>query len=195
MCGDVNVTADDVTIILCVTTDEATYLLDCPECGRPIQRAASRPIMQTLIACGVRVWTWRWPDEPHAPGPPITVDDVIDFYEQCEAHEYLAVFAGWDRSASPMSDQRFEKAIVVTADSTFVKHRFRFRDETAVLMDRAGNTLRTLAAATSERTDTGHWRVTGTDSDGVERVWIVNDHCGCGVVPTVRDTLPEEVPA
>ena len=82
-CGDIRLTADDIVLRPCV--DDATqssYHFVCPECGERIVKQA-HPLIIDLLAPYVRLQPWFLPCELFElhQGPPISVDDVIDFHQ------------------------------------------------------------------------------------------------------------------
>lgn len=87
-CGLVSLTEDDVILRLVPTS---TYEFCCPGCGDFIHRLADSRVVRLLISAGVI------PIQPHVPaeifedrnGPPLTLDDLIDFHEELESDDWL----------------------------------------------------------------------------------------------------------
>lgn len=84
-CGDVSIENEAITLRPCV--DDATrtvYNFRCPKCGRQVAKRCV-PIVAGLIIglSDVTIAPWFLPAElfEEHDGPPITVDDVIDFHE------------------------------------------------------------------------------------------------------------------
>jgi endogenous inhibitor of DNA gyrase (YacG/DUF329 family) len=89
-CGDVQLTADDLTVRVCADDERGSYCFRCPDCQRAVAKDASRRIVDLLVSSGVRMQVWRLPAElgESRVGPPLTPDDLLDF------HLHLAG-AGW----------------------------------------------------------------------------------------------------
>lgn len=86
-CGSVSFEVEDLTVRVCIDTNEATYLYRCPECRMVVTRDVHRSLRELLINSGARVESWFLPSELFEPhdGPPISVDDVIDFHQALNA--------------------------------------------------------------------------------------------------------------
>lgn len=81
-CGDVQLTAADVTLRVCTDDERSTYTFRCPLCGDRVVKNAGRRVVDLLVAGGVRLDLWRLPAElwePRRAGPPIVEDDVDAF--------------------------------------------------------------------------------------------------------------------
>lgn len=81
-CGDVQLTADDLTVRVCSDDERGSYNFRCPECRRAVAKEASRRIVDLLVSSGVRMQVWRLPAELSESriGPPLTPDDLLDFH-------------------------------------------------------------------------------------------------------------------
>ena len=81
-CGDVQLTTADVTVRMCVSTDEGEYRFECPLCDDLVVRQAEQRTIDLLLAAGVEFVTWSLPAELFETrnGAPITHDDLIDFH-------------------------------------------------------------------------------------------------------------------
>ncbi len=91
-CGDVQLTTSDVTVRMCVSTDEGEYRFECPACADLVVRHAEQRTIDLLLAAGVEFVTWSLPAElfeTHE-GAPISHDDLIDFHACLEDDELLA---------------------------------------------------------------------------------------------------------
>ena len=91
-CGDVQLTTEDVTVRMCVSTDEGEYRFECPACADLVVRQAEQRTIDLLLAAGVEFITWALPAElfePHI-GDPINHDDLIDFHSFLSNDEVLA---------------------------------------------------------------------------------------------------------
>ncbi len=81
-CGDVQLTTADVTVRMCISTDEGEYRFECPACADLVVRHAEQRTIDLLLAAGVDFVTWALPAEmfeSHV-GDPISHDDLIDFH-------------------------------------------------------------------------------------------------------------------
>ena len=81
-CGDVQLTADDLTVRVCADDERGSYCFQCPECTRAVAKEATRRIVDLLVSSGVRMQVWRLPAELTEPrvGPPLRPDDLLDFH-------------------------------------------------------------------------------------------------------------------
>src|SRR5471032_2272908 len=72
-CGDIQLTATELTVRVCSEDDRGSYWFSCPECERPVTKEASPRIIELLVSSGVRKQVWRLPAEvrePHYSGSP-----------------------------------------------------------------------------------------------------------------------------
>ena len=81
-CGDVQLTTSDVTVRMCVSTDEGEYQFECPTCASLVVRHAEQRTIDLLLAAGVELMTWALPAELFEShhGDVIDHDDLIDFH-------------------------------------------------------------------------------------------------------------------
>jgi hypothetical protein len=81
-CGDVQLTADDLTVRVCADDERGSYCFQCPECRGAVAKEASRRIVDLLVSSGVRMQVWRLPAELSESriGPALTPDDLLDFH-------------------------------------------------------------------------------------------------------------------
>ncbi len=91
-CGDVQLTTSDVTVRMCVSTDEGEYRFECPACEDLVVRHAEQRTIDLLLAAGVEFVTWSLPAElfESRTGTPISHDDLIDFHQVLENDQLLA---------------------------------------------------------------------------------------------------------
>ncbi len=91
-CGDVQLTTADVTVRMCVSTDEGEYRFECPLCDDLVVRHAEQRTIDLLLAAGVEFVTWSLPAElfEARSGAPITHDDLIDFHTVLADDEAVA---------------------------------------------------------------------------------------------------------
>jgi predicted RNA-binding Zn-ribbon protein involved in translation (DUF1610 family) len=89
-CGDVELTVDDVSVQLCVTTAQATYSFVCPACELIVNKEANGSVVESLTAAGARLLAWSMPaelDEPKS-GPRISHDDLLEFHLALERGDW-----------------------------------------------------------------------------------------------------------
>ncbi len=91
-CGDVQLTTTDVTVRMCVSTDEGEYRFECPACAELVVRHAEQRTIDLLLAAGVEFVTWALPAElfEDHDGEPISHDDLIDFHSFLENDSAMA---------------------------------------------------------------------------------------------------------
>lgn len=53
-CGQVTLTADDITLELAAGQGDGRYRFNCPTCGRPARRPATQQTVSILLASGAR---------------------------------------------------------------------------------------------------------------------------------------------
>ena len=85
-CGQIEVRVDDVTIRACVELAQNTYRFRCDHCDTFVIKDAGQMIVRLLLRAGVRVDTWHVPQDlrERRDGPPIHVDELIDFHFQLQ---------------------------------------------------------------------------------------------------------------
>lgn len=96
-CGPVRVSARDIVVYVREDVWTASYLFRCPGCSRAVRKEASQEATEILVAWGARVDLWRAPAEFLEPkdGPPLTLDDLIDFHFLLEEPDWFdALTAG-----------------------------------------------------------------------------------------------------
>lgn len=92
-CGDIQLTATELTVRVCADDDRGSYWFSCPECERPVTKDASPRIVELLVSSGVRKQVWRLPAEvrePHYCGAALTPDDLLDFHLLLERDDWQA---------------------------------------------------------------------------------------------------------
>ena len=99
-CGDVQLTADDLTVRVCADDERGSYCFRCPDCQGAVAKEASRRIVDLLVSSGVRMQVWRLPAElsESRVGAPLTPDDLLDFHLLLAGEKLVR--AARDRSAS-----------------------------------------------------------------------------------------------
>jgi hypothetical protein len=81
ICGDVELTPQQVRLIICSEIERSYYAFICTSCHDEVRKPADEEIMALLVTGGVAAETWEIPAEAlegHA-GPRIGYDDVLDF--------------------------------------------------------------------------------------------------------------------
>lgn len=92
VCGDVELTTQDVQVRVCVDDNQGTYSFRCPECEMVVVKAAEPRIIELLVASGVRLSRWSLPaelGEARAGGEPINHDDLLDFHALMERDDWI----------------------------------------------------------------------------------------------------------
>lgn len=81
-CGEVELTPDDIELRVCTYAPASYYMFDCPGCHETVQKPADDRVVQLLISGGVPATVWELPEElaERKDGPPLTVDDLLDFH-------------------------------------------------------------------------------------------------------------------
>jgi hypothetical protein len=94
--------ADVISLSLEPDTEEGVYSFVCPVCEDVVEKPADRKIVSLLRSVGVEI-SEREAAQAHLDfeerpeGPPITIDDVIDFHflmSQDDWYEQLTASAG-----------------------------------------------------------------------------------------------------
>jgi hypothetical protein len=94
-CGEVNLTPDDVQLMVCAVQTLSYYAFDCSGCVRQVRKPADDRIVSLLKSGGVRVQRWRVPAEAleEKNGPALGYDDVLDFALGLGETDFLADIA------------------------------------------------------------------------------------------------------
>lgn len=90
VCGDVDLTPNDVRLTVAESAGWATYTFRCTECHDDIEKPADEEVVALLSSAGVVID--RVPAEAlegHA-GPTFTYDDVLDFALWLENNDLVA---------------------------------------------------------------------------------------------------------
>lgn len=90
VCGDVDLTPNDVRLTVAETAGWATYTFRCSGCNEDIEKPADEEVVALLSSAGVAVD--RVPAEAlegHA-GPAFTYDDVLDFALWLDKNDLVA---------------------------------------------------------------------------------------------------------
>jgi hypothetical protein len=94
-CGEVNLTPDDVRLMVCSVQSLSYYAFDCVGCVRQIRKPADDRIVSLLRSGGVRVQRWTVPAEAleEKNGPSLAYDDLLDFALGLSNTDFLADIA------------------------------------------------------------------------------------------------------
>ncbi len=80
-CGDVELSRDQVRLVVHPLADRSFYGFTCTRCGEPVRKPAGDEVVRLLTMGGVvaeRIAVPAEALEQHS-GPPITADDLLDF--------------------------------------------------------------------------------------------------------------------
>lgn len=92
VCGDVQLTAADVTVRVCADDDRGTYCFRCPTCADRVVKDASRRVVDLLVAGGVPLEVWRLPaelEEPRWDGAAIDEREIEAFGRLLDAEDWF----------------------------------------------------------------------------------------------------------
>ncbi len=80
-CGEVEMTGDDIELMVCPSAPLSYYAFVCPGCLDKIRKPADDHIVSLLISGGVEAMVWDVPAEAFEAkaGPALSYDDLIDF--------------------------------------------------------------------------------------------------------------------
>lgn len=80
-CGQVEMTADAVTLMVCNHAPLSYYEFPCLDCGNKVRKPADNFVISLLLSAGIRAQVWTVPAEALEPkaGPTLTPDDLLDF--------------------------------------------------------------------------------------------------------------------
>lgn len=101
-CGTVERTPQDFQLAICDDPTASWYAFECPDCATRVQKHADERVVALLIAEGVTPVRWELPPEmaESHDGPPISLDDVLDFHLLLEDPAW---FAELERTATSRS--------------------------------------------------------------------------------------------
>lgn len=94
-CGEVELTPNDVSLMVCTHAPMSYYAFDCATCRRQIRKPADDHVISLLISGGVPAQVWELPAEAleSKTGPAIDYDDLLDFVLALAADDLLAARA------------------------------------------------------------------------------------------------------
>jgi rRNA maturation protein Nop10 len=90
-CGEVELTPDDIELRVCNIASASYYTFVCPVCLEEVRKPADDRVVQLLISGGVRAVVWQMPAEVSEihEGPPLTLDDLLDFHIELERTDWF----------------------------------------------------------------------------------------------------------
>jgi predicted RNA-binding Zn-ribbon protein involved in translation (DUF1610 family) len=101
-CGEVDVSAEAVLLHVLQGSFEGIYSFICPACREDVEKRANRKIIALLVSAGVGIEdrsghpsSTRFGETESDPrgripaGPPLTLDDLIDFHFLLEDDHYV----------------------------------------------------------------------------------------------------------
>jgi endogenous inhibitor of DNA gyrase (YacG/DUF329 family) len=95
-CGDVELTPDEMRLVVCSRSEWSYYAFDCPTCADEVRKPADEEIVSLLMSGGVAATPWHIPAEAmeEHDGPRITYDDLLDFALWLEGHDLVTAALG-----------------------------------------------------------------------------------------------------
>lgn len=96
-CGDVELTSEQVRLVVCTVESWSYYAFVCPQCGNTITKPANNDVIRLLRSGGVASESWTIPAEAleEHTGELFTPDDVLDFALQLYGDsDLIAAIAG-----------------------------------------------------------------------------------------------------
>jgi len=80
-CGEVELTPEDLALMVCSHAPLSYYRFDCPTCLEEVRKPADDHVVSLLVSGGVTAQVWEMPAEALEPkaGPELTYDDLLDF--------------------------------------------------------------------------------------------------------------------
>ncbi len=103
-CGEVELSIDEVQLMICASTSQGSYVFRCPTCRLMVSKAAEENVIDVLVAAGAHLSVWRLPaelSEEHY-GPSIGYDEILDFHFQLQADAWAEEL---DRMAGVMGQR------------------------------------------------------------------------------------------
>jgi hypothetical protein len=80
-CGEVELTHEDVRLMVCSYEPLSYYAFDCPGCVDEVRKPADGHVISLLMSGGVKPLVWELPAEAREThdGPALSYDDLLDF--------------------------------------------------------------------------------------------------------------------
>ena len=94
-CGEVELTPDDVSLMVCSIPSLSYYAFECRTCVKQVRKPADDHVVALLVSGGVPAQVWDLPAEAREPkaGPPLGYDDLLDFALYLGTTDLLASLA------------------------------------------------------------------------------------------------------
>jgi hypothetical protein len=92
MCGDVELTPEQMRLVVCNRSEWSYYAFQCTSCADEVRKPADNEIVALLKSGGVHVIPWHIPAEAleeHV-GPVISYDEILDFALWLEGHDLIS---------------------------------------------------------------------------------------------------------
>lgn len=91
-CGEVELTPEDVSLMVCTHAPLSYYAFDCHTCGGEVRKPADDHVVSLLVSGGVPATVWDVPGEFLEPktGAALSYDDLLDFALQLGETDLLA---------------------------------------------------------------------------------------------------------
>ena len=95
-CGEVELTPEDVSLMVCSHAPLSYYAFTCWTCTHEIRKPADDHVVALLVSGGVPAQVWELPAEAleEHTGPQLTYDDLLDFALRLSTTDLLARAAG-----------------------------------------------------------------------------------------------------
>ena len=96
ICGEVDLTADDILLRIAAAEGSNTYGFTCPTCAEFVEKPADERIVRLLLSGGVLPTLVHVPAEALEPksGPPINHDDILAFHELLQSDDWAEQLTG-----------------------------------------------------------------------------------------------------
>jgi len=95
-CGEVELTPDDVSLMVCSHAPLSYYAFTCLTCLDEVRKPADDHVVSLLVSGGVPAQVWELPAEAleEHTGPRLSYDDLLDFALVLGTTDLLAEAAG-----------------------------------------------------------------------------------------------------
>ncbi len=93
VCGDVELTPEQMQLIVCNQAERSYYAFHCPNCTDQVRKPADEEIITLLQSGGVEATDWHIPAEALEDhyGPTISYDEILDFALWLDQHDFVPV--------------------------------------------------------------------------------------------------------
>jgi len=91
MCGDVELTPEQMRLVVCNRSEWSYYAFQCPNCADEVRKPADSEIVSLLKSGGVTITPWHIPAEAMEEhfGATISYDEILDFALWLDRHDYV----------------------------------------------------------------------------------------------------------